>query len=113
MPATEKQFTGHLPTGSWVSVPEDLIVGIHWTNTKKRRIDLDLSIIGVSGKIGWDGSYRSKRRDILFSGDVTDAPPPIGALELFCIKKGLEEPKILIANYYNFKETIINLIQPQ
>lgn len=103
LPATEKQFTGHLPTGSWVSVPEDLIVGIHWTNTKKRRIDLDLSIIGVSGKIGWDASYRSKKRDILFSGDVTDAPAPRGASELFYIKKGLLEPKILIANYYNFQ----------
>jgi hypothetical protein len=103
LPATEKQFTGHLPTGSWVSVPEDLIVGIHWTNTKKRIIDLDLSIIGVSGKIGWDARYRSKERDILFSGDVTDAPVPRGASELFYIKKGLLEPKILIANYYNFQ----------
>lgn len=103
LPATEKQFTGHLPTGSWVSVPEDLIVGIHWTNTKKRRIDLDLSIIGASGKIGWDASYRSKKRNILFSGDVTDAPAPHGASELFYIKKGLPEPKILIANYYNYQ----------
>lgn len=103
LPATEKQFTGHLPTGSWVSVPEDLIVGIHWTNTKKRRIDLDLSIIGVSGKIGWDAGYRSKKRNVLFSGDVTDAPAPYGASELFYIKKGLPEPKILIANYYNFQ----------
>lgn len=103
LPATEKQFTGHLPTGSWVSVPEDLIVGIHWTNTQKRRIDLDLSLIGVSGKIGWDASYRSKERNILFSGDVTDAPAPHGASELFYIKKGLPEPKILIANYFNFQ----------
>lgn len=103
LPATEKQFTGHLPTGSWVSVPEDLIVGIHWINTKKRRIDLDLSIIGVSGKIGWDAGYRSEERDILFSGDVTDAPAPHGASELFYIKKGLPEPKILIANYFNFQ----------
>ncbi len=103
LPATEKQFTGNMPTGSWVSVPEDLIVGIHWTNTKRRRIDIDLSIIGVSGKIGWDANYRSKERDILFSGDVTDAPAPHGASELFYIKKGLAEPKILIANYYNFQ----------
>jgi hypothetical protein len=103
LPATEKQFTGHLPTGSWVSVRRDLIVGIHWINTQKRRIDLDLSIIGVSGKIGWDASYRSKKRNILFSGDVTNAPVPHGASELFYIKKGLPEPKILIANYYNFQ----------
>jgi len=33
---------------------------IHWTNTKTRRIDLDLSLFGVSGKIGWDADYRSK-----------------------------------------------------
>ncbi len=103
LPATEKQFTGHFPTGTWVSVPEDLIVGIHWTNTEKRRIDLDLSLIGVSGKIGWDASHRSKERNILFSGDVTDAPAPHGASELFYIKKDLMESKILIANYYNFK----------
>lgn len=103
LPATEKQFTGHLPTGSWVSVPDDLIVGIHWTNTERRRIDLDLSVIGVSGKIGWDARYRSNERNILFSGDVTDAPPPHGASELFYIKKGLSEPKILIANYFNFQ----------
>ncbi|MDH3347585.1 MAG: hypothetical protein OEM02_05715 [Desulfobulbaceae bacterium] len=102
LPTTEKQFTGHVPTGSFVSVPEDLIVGIHWTNTKKRRVDLDLSLIGVTSKIGWDASYRSKEHDILFSGDVTDAPQPHGASELFYISKGLSEAKILMANYYNF-----------
>jgi len=55
LPATEKQFTGNLPTGSYITVSEDLIVGIHWMNTS-RRIDLDLSVIGESGKIGWDAA---------------------------------------------------------
>jgi len=103
MPATEKQFTGSLPTGTYVSVPEDLIVGVHWTNTD-RRIDLDLSISDAGGKIGWDGSYRSSDCEILFSGDVTDAPKPKGASELFYVKKGKVTSKILALNYYNHDE---------
>ena len=102
LPATEKQFTGHFPTGSYVSVPEDMIVGIHWANTNKR-VDLDLSVIGESGKIGWDVSYRSKERDVLFSGDLTDAPGPKGASELFYLKQGVQEAKIVMLNYYNFE----------
>ena len=103
LPATEKQFTGHLPTGSYISVPEDLIAGIHWFNTK-RRIDLDLSLIGQSGKIGWDAAYRTGDRSVLFSGDVTDAPRPDGATELFYLKKHTDEPRILNVNYYNFQK---------
>lgn len=103
LPATEKQFTGHLPTGSFVSVPEDLIVGIHWQNTDKR-VDLDLSVISGSGKIGWDASYRSGSRDALFSGDVTDAPAPLGASELLYLKRSVREPKVLMVNYFNFDE---------
>lgn len=102
LPATEKQFTGHLPTGSYVSVPQDLIVGIHWTNTDKR-IDLDLSVIGESGKIGWDAAYRSEERTVLFSGDMTDAPPPQGASELFYFKQDVQEARILLVNYFNFQ----------
>jgi len=101
LPATEKQFTGHLPTGSYVSVPHDVIVGIHWTNTNKR-VDLDLSVIGTSGKIGWDAAYRSTDMKVLFSGDITDAPAPNGATELFYFKQGVQEPRILFTNYFNF-----------
>lgn len=101
LPATEKQFTGNFPTGSSVSVPEDLIVGIHWTNTNKR-VDLDLSVIGESGKYGWDADYRSKDKDVLFSGDITDAPAPKGASELFYLKAAQDETKIVMVNYYNF-----------
>jgi hypothetical protein len=100
LPATEKQFTGHLPTGSYVSVLQDLIVGIHWTNTDKR-VDLDLSAIGETGKIGWDSVYRSGNNGILFSGDMTSAPEPNGATELFYIRQGEPETRILMANYYN------------
>lgn len=103
LPATEKQFTGHFPTGSYISVPQDLIVGIHWFNTE-RKVDLDLSVIGESGKTGWDSSYRSEDFNVLFSGDVTNAPKPKGASELFYIKHVYTEPKILMINYYNFRQ---------
>jgi hypothetical protein len=101
LPATEKQFTGFLPTGSYIAVSDDLITGIHWENTNKR-VDLDLSVIGESGKIGWDASYRTEDRKVLFSGDVTDAPPPLGASELFYMKKGQQEARVLVVNYFNF-----------
>jgi hypothetical protein len=101
LPASEKLFTGNVPTGSSIIAPDNLIVGIHWLNTKKR-IDLDLSVIGESGKFGWDGNYRSKDRAILFSGDMTDAPPPNGATELFYLKGGLQESMILMLNFYNY-----------
>ena len=73
------------------------------TNTEKS-VDLDLSVIGESGKIGWDGGYRSDDRGILFSGDVVDAPKPKGASEVFYIKSGLDEAKILTVNYFNFSD---------
>lgn len=102
LPATEKQFTGNFPTGSYISVPEHMVVGIHWTNTDNR-VDMDLSTIDGHGKIGWDAAYRSKDRKVLFSGDITDAPKPKGASELFYIKEA-SDPKILNVNYFNFRQ---------
>jgi len=103
LPATEKQFVGNLPSGSYVSVPDDLIVGIHWENTDER-VDIDLSVIGESGKIGWDSRYRSDDSQVLFSGDVVDAPLPKGASELFYIRNAVQENRLLIANYYDFNK---------
>lgn len=103
LPATEKQFTGNFPSGTFISIPKDMIFGIHWKDTRVRSIDLDLSLISPkTGKIGWDGSYRTEERDILFSGDLTEAPEPKGASELFYIKKQTENAFIVLANYYNF-----------
>ncbi len=102
LPASEKQFIGNLPCGTSVRAPESLIVGVHWKDTR-REIDLDLSMIGESGKFGWDGEYRSEERDVLFSGDMTEAPEPNGATELFHLLKGPQESKILMLNFYNYQ----------
>lgn len=101
LPATEKQFVGHFPSGSYVTVPQDMVAGIHWTNTSER-VDLDLSVISETGKVGWDAAYRTSGRSVLFSGDMVDAPAPRGASEVFYLKRGNAEAKIMLVNYYNF-----------
>ena len=105
LPATEKQFTGNFPSGTYVSIPKDMIFGIHWENVSGNSIDLDLSVISpTSGKIGWDSNYRTDEGDILFSGDMTDARG--GATELFYVRRQGKEALILYVNYYNYDEEI-------
>lgn len=116
LPATEKQFTGNLPSGSYVIMPKDIVFGVHWENLDgvkpnslskyygddDNRVDLDLSLINVDGKYGWDRSYRDEHGKILFSGDITDAPKPKGASELFYIKKQENMSAILMVNHFTY-----------
>jgi len=105
LPATEKQFTGDFPSGTYVTVDKDMVFGIHWDNVDSHRIDLDLSLINCTGKIGWDAGYRSSDKSILFSGDIT-APPKNGASELFYVQRQAKEAHIMMVNYYNYDEAI-------
>ena len=103
LPATEKQFTGDFPSGSYVTVDKDMIFGVYWNNAKHNRIDLDLSLMSpTTGKIGWDRNYRTDDKTILFSGDMTDASS--GASELFYIRKQKLESFILFVNYFNYDD---------
>ena len=107
LPATEKQFTGDFPSGSYISIPKDMIVGVHWENVKSNQIDLDLSLLSpTTGKVGWDSAYRTEDRSILFSGDLTDARKPKGATELLYIKRQKLDSFILLINYYNYDSEI-------
>lgn len=99
LPATEKQFAGPFPFGTYVTTPKDTVFGIHWFNVNSRSIDLDLSLLSAAGKIGWDAKYRDE--GALFSGDMTDAPLPMGAAEIFYVKNGIA-PNLVMCNYYNF-----------
>jgi hypothetical protein len=119
LPATEKQFLGNIPANSYVSIPHDMLVGIHWTNLDKAekedeswwgyetdgRVDLDLSLVSLNSKYGWDAYYRSNTRSIMFSGDMTDARKPDGASEFFYIKNVVDEAKTLYANYFNYRKS--------
>jgi hypothetical protein len=102
LPATEKQFTGNLPSGTCVHVRTDMVVGVHWENVGDQRIDLDLSMLSADGKFGWDGSYRDRRSEIYFTGDLTDAPKPNGAAELFHIGSQARGSWLINLNYYNY-----------
>jgi len=105
LPATEKQFTGDFPSGTYVVIPKDMIFGVCWNNVKNNRIDLDLSLINAKvGKIGWDARYRTEDRTILFSGDVTDAFN--GASELFYVHRQEDSSFIMLVNYYNYDKDI-------
>ncbi len=106
LPATEKQFVGGIPAGSYVSVDADMIVGVYWKNVKSNRIDLDFSTTSIAGKIGWNAAYRTDRRNVMFSGDVTD-PPPKGATELFYFSGDDPYPPAMFSlNYYNYCESL-------
>ena len=107
LPSSEKQFVGNIPEGSYIETNKNTVFGVHWNNVKDESIDLDLSLITKEGqKIGWDSDYRSDYRDILFSGDVTDAPGENGASELFFINKQKDNNMLLSLNYYNYMENI-------
>lgn len=104
LPATEKQFTGDFPSGTYIDIKSDMIVGIYWNNVKSHRIDLDLSLLSVDKKIGWDSSYRTEEKDVLFSGDMTTAHK--GASELFYMKRQAKNPYLMSLNYYNHNPSI-------
>lgn len=81
LPATEKQFIGNLPLGSSVTVESNnMVVGVHWNNIDRQRVDIDLSSLTVDGKIGWNTTFRGN--NLTHSGDNT-RPGKNGACEVF------------------------------
>jgi hypothetical protein len=101
VPTTEKQFIGNIPFGSKVYIKNNMVFGIHWFNNSNR-VDLDLSTMDISGKVGWD-SYYKQGSNILFSGDMTDASGKNGASELFYVSKNYNGIFSILNNYYNYR----------
>jgi len=102
VPSSQKKMVGPIPEGSYIEVPKDLILGIHWENLKSKRVDLDLSVNTNEMKIGWDSTYKGEEDELLFSGDITSPNPETGASEVFYIGK-IEEGLLytLFLNFYN------------
>ena len=107
-PVSEKQMSDVLPYGTKVKLPEDanaICIGGHWfnidTDDDTRRVDLDFHLNSINGSFGWNSNYRSSESDILFSGDMTDAPKPYGAVEAFRISSKVKDAYILSVNIYN------------
>lgn len=112
LPTSEKQFNVNIPEGSYIEVPlnQSMVIGVHWTNLSNRgyedRVDLDLKMRNKSESYGWNTSYRSTNRNFMFSGDVTDAPKPKGATEVFYIGPECENKSFTITlNKYTSNNT--------
>lgn len=97
LPTSEKNFSGPFPIGTTFEPPPSspLIVGVYWRNQDGKRIDLDLSAVDMNSKVGWNRNYSTQ--DVVFSGDVIDAPQ--GANEYLCFKN-ITSPKIVLVNKY-------------
>lgn len=88
LPTSRKQTVGNLPFGTRVCIGENerISSGVYWENSWGVR-DLDLSTVDMNGiRTGW-GSYSGygKDGDVIFSGDVTNAPE--GAMEFMTSSK--------------------------
>lgn len=90
LPTSEKQFIDNIPSNTSIRIPKkdgNLFVAVHWNNLDdNEQVDLDLHAQNKGCSIGWNASYRTKGLDVLFSGDVTDAPLPNGATEVILVK---------------------------
>ncbi len=109
-PTSEKQFVGDFPCGSSFEMEcsFDLIFGIHWTNidpktaAQEGRVDLDLHMQNLNTSYGWNSAYRNVEDRVIFSGDMTDAPLPDGASELFYIGKDVDSSFMFTINNYTY-----------
>ena len=85
-PTSEKNFIGDVPMGSYATLENEGVFGIYWKNEWGTR-DFDLSYHDIAGnRIGWNSAYYSDKQDIVYSGDITNAPD--GANELMQFKNG-------------------------
>lgn len=97
LPTSEKMYVGNIPTGTRF-YGKKLAVGIYWENNWGAH-DLDLSGLNIGGKIGWNSTYNQGGGDLMYSGDITNAPN--GAVEYLYANKGLDEPTLVQNNVYS------------
>ncbi|WP_294307330.1 hypothetical protein [uncultured Chryseobacterium sp.] len=97
LPTSEKMFVGNIPTGTRF-FGERLAVGIYWKNAWGA-FDIDLSGLNIAGKIGWNSAYNQNEGQLMYSGDITNAPD--GAVEYLYANRGLAAPTLVMSNVFN------------
>lgn len=106
VPYSEKQFSGAIPWGTAINATDEenaFTIGVHWVNDPDERgCDLDLHAHTPTRHFGWNSYYISGDEEIIYSGDMTNAPAPKGAAESFYINN-VNEPVILTLNAFNAK----------
>nr|DAE31857.1 MAG TPA: hypothetical protein [virus sp. ctEQ64] len=100
VPTSQKNFIDNIPMYTRYKMDKNSIIGIHWINSEDGRVDLDLHYTSKNIHIGWNSRFDSKE-NILYTGDLTDAPAPKGATEAFYIKDTLKDDfgMISVNNY--------------
>lgn len=106
VPYSEKQFSGAIPWGTAIGATDKenaFTIGVHWVNDPDESgCDLDLHAHTPIRHFGWNSNYMSGDGEIIYSGDMTNAPAPKGAAESFYINN-VNEPVILTLNAYKAK----------
>lgn len=96
-PTSEKNFIGDVPMGSYATLENQGVFGIYWRNEWGTR-DFDLSYNDIAGnRIGWNSAYYNTKQDIVYSGDITNAPN--GANELMQFKNGCPDGIIYVNRF--------------
>lgn len=102
-PSSLKRLCQGIPEGSILKFGDvdHYVIGIHWSNTKKGehedRVDLDLHANSLNNRIGWNSNFRND--EVLYSGDMTDAPiSKGGASEALLFKT--KNPYVVTLNDY-------------
>lgn len=104
VPSSLKRLASGVPEGTTITFEpgKPFVVGIHWENQKGRRVDLDLHANSKTGSYGWNRSFRSDDRSVLYTGDMTDAPIERGgASEAYRFEGDIKEPFIVTLNDYS------------
>ncbi len=103
VPYSEKQFSGTIPWGTAICATDKenaFTIGVHWVNDPDESgCDLDLHAHTPTRRFGWNNYYISEDGEIIYSGDMTNAPAPKGAAESFYINN-INEPVILTLNAF-------------
>lgn len=107
-PISEKQFVNNIPEGSYMTIKrnKNTILGIHWFNVDDERVDLDLHLRNVNQHYGWSAQYLNTEKTILYSGDITSAPKPNGATEVYWIDRNYSCNDIFMLTLNNFTGTV-------
>lgn len=90
LPISRKQTVGRVPFGTTVTVPmsKHISSGVFWKNSWGSS-DLDLSSIDLSGsRTGWGQYSGYEDNNVVFSGDMTNAPDDTGAMEFLTSSQG-------------------------
>ena len=96
-PTSEKNFIGDVPMGSFATLDNEGVFGIYWRNEWGTH-DFDLSYNDIAGnRIGWNSSYYNTDQNIVYSGDITNAPD--GANELMQFKNGCPDGIIYVNRF--------------